>query len=391
MTATDPVARIRAREFPRAGEGVYFDTASCGLLPESTLAAVERLSRARTVPGGFTEKDLGRALGRARSAAARLVGCRPEEISLAPNTSYGINLAAHLVAEGPPGTIVVSHGEFPANVLPWKALEERGFRVEYVPTDRHGLPDESRLMERIRGDDVRAFALSAVQFASGYRVRPEPFGSLCRKRGVLFVVDAIQALGADPLDVKAASVDVLACGGQKWLCSPWGSGFAFVDETLHDRFDPPMVSWLAMDDASDFSRLLEYRYRFAADGRKFELATLGIQDHAGLSSSVELLLEVGVERIREHLLELHEPLARWVEGTEEAEAVTPLDRERRAGIFSFRVPSPDRVSAALADAGVVFSMREGAIRFSPHLYNTVEEMEGVVGVMEGALARARRA
>ncbi len=385
------MARIRVREFPRAGEGVYLDTASCGLLPVSTLDTVDRLSRARTVPGGFTEKDLGRALWRARTAAARLVGCRPEEISLAPNTSYGVNLAAHLVGAGPPGTIVVSHGEFPANVVPWKALEERGFHVECVPTDRRGLPDEARLMERIRGDDVRAFALSAVQFASGYRVRLEPFGSLCRRRGVLFVVDAIQALGADPLDVKAASVDVLASGGQKWLCSPWGSGFAFVDETLHERFDPPMVSWLAMEGASDFSRSLEYRYRFAADGRKFELATLGIQDHAGLARSVELLLEVGIERIREHLLGLHEPLTRWVEGTEGAESVTPRERERRAGIFSFRVPSPERISAALADAGVVFSTREGAIRLSPHLYNTVEEMEGVVDLMEGALARARSA
>ncbi|HSR40898.1 MAG TPA: aminotransferase class V-fold PLP-dependent enzyme, partial [Longimicrobiales bacterium] len=320
MTA-DPLARVRAREFPRAGEGVYLDTASCGLLPKSTVEAVDRLGRARTVPGGFTEKELGRALGRARSAAARLVGCRAEEISLAPNTSYGVNLAARLVASGSPGTIVVSHGEFPANVLPWKALEGEGFRVECVPTDRRGLPDEARLLERIRGDDVRAFALSAVQFASGYRTRLEPFGSLCRERGVLFVVDAIQALGAAPLDVKEAFVDVLACGGQKWLCSPWGSGFAFVDETLHDRFDPPMVSWLAMEDATDFGRLLEYRYRFAADGRKFELATLGIQDYAGLSRSAELLLEIGIGRIREHLLGIHEPLIRWLDSTDGAEAV----------------------------------------------------------------------
>lgn len=364
------------------------DAASCGLLPIRTVKAVDGTNRARMRPGGFTEKELGRALGRARTAAARLVGGRAEEICLAPNTSYGINLAARLVQAGPPGAVVVSEGEFPANVLPWKALEDRGFELDVVPAGDRGLPDEERLRDRIREDDVRAFALSPVQFASGYRTRLEPFGSLCRERGVLFVVDAIQALGADPVDVKAASVDLLASGGQKWLCSPWGSGFAYVDAGLHDRFDPPMVSWLAMADASDFSRLLEYRYRFAPDGRKFELATLGIQDYVGMAESVELLLDVRVDRIREHLLRLHEPLIGWVGRTEGAEAVTPLEPERRAGIFAFRTPATERISAALRDAGVVFSVREGAIRLSPHLYNTVEEMERVVDVMEGALSRA---
>lgn len=379
-----PLSTVRGREFPLNGREVYFDTASFGLLPGRSLRAVKEVMEARTRAGGVSEADLVQALKRVRQAAARLVGAGVDEITLAPNTSYGVNLAARLAAEGPAGTVVVSEGEFPANVLPWRALESEGFRVERVPTDEHGLPDEARLMERLREDDVRAFALSAVQFATGYRADLRAFGRLCRNREILFCVDAIQALGAVPVDVVEAKVDVLASGGQKWLCSPWGSGFAYIRRALHDRFDPPMVSWLSMADSADFDRMLEYRYAFAGDGRKFELGTLGIQDYVGMSRSIELLLEVEVERIQRHLREVQRPLIEWVvSDATEATPVTPLDEHRRGGIFAFRVPEPEATATKLAEGGFQLSVREGAVRVAPHLYSTTEEMERMVDLLAG--------
>ena len=382
----DAFRSLREREFADLGSGVFFDAASFGILPRRTVEAVAKLSAARTRAGGFIEEVLGEALERARTAAARLVGAGADEIVLAPNTSYGVNLASALVAAGEPGTVVVSEGEFPANVLPWLPLEEEGFRVERVPTDDLGRPDEERLRERLDRNDVRAFALSAVQFATGHRADVEGFGALCRERDVLFCVDAIQLLGAAPLDVEAARVDVLASGGQKWLCSPWGSGFAYVRRELQKRFEPPMVSWLSVDGATDFGRPLEYHLDFVPDGRKFELGTLGIQDYAGLARSVEMFLEVGVERVREHLLEVQRPLVEWIDAAPHAMAVSPLDPGRRAGIVSFRVPSPEGTAAVLRDAGFHISVREGAVRISPHLYNTVEEMEALVETLDGERA-----
>lgn len=382
----EPVADLRRSEYPDAGRGIYLNAASVGLLPRRTVEAVGRLTEARTRPGGFTKDDLGDALDRARTAAAGLVGASPEDISLAPNTSYGVNLAARLLAEREPGTVVVADGEFPANVFPWMALEEEGFRVERVPADALGRPDEARILERLEGDDVRAFALSSVQFSTGYRADLAPFGEVCRRRDVLFAVDAIQSLGVVPLDVEEAGIDVLASGGQKWLCSPWGSGFAYVAPRHRERFDPPLVSWLGMEGATDFDRLLEYRYRFAPDGRKYELATLGVQDYLGMAHSIEMFLEVGVPTVRRHLQRVQEPVWRWLRASEEAVAVTPDDPRKRAGIVSFRVPDRTRVVQALTGAGVECAVRDGAIRFSAHLYNTVEEMERVVEVLSDAVA-----
>src|SRR5688572_21995353 len=273
---------VRASEYPRL-DGIFFNAASWGLLPLRTVEAVGDLTLRRNRPRGVDQEELGAILRRARAAAARLVGATPEEIVLSPNTSFGVNLAAACVARGAPGTVVVSAGEFPANVIPWLPLEARGFRVEVVPTGTDALPDEERLTRALDRADARALAVSFVQFATGYRADLEALGRICRARGILFTVDAIQGLGAAPLDVRAAGIDVLACGGQKWLCSPWGSGFTFVDRGLVERFDPPMVSWLAMQGAADFSSLAGYRWAPLADARRFELATLGLQDYLGMA------------------------------------------------------------------------------------------------------------
>jgi selenocysteine lyase/cysteine desulfurase len=372
---------VRAREYPELG-GICFNAASWGLLPRRTVAAVCELTRRRNLAQGFDEAELVAILARARSAAARLVGADSAEIALSPNTSFGVNLAAACVAQGPPGTIVVSAGEFPANVFPWLPLERRGFRLEILPTGADALPDEERIARALERPDIRAVAVSQVQFATGHRVDLTALGRLCRARGILLTVDAIQGLGAAPLDVREALVDVLACGGQKWLCSPWGSGFTFIDRRLLGRFETPMISWLAMEDAGDFSSLAGYRWAPLVDARRFELATLGLQDYLGMAVSIELLLELGPARIHEHLMGVHAPLLDWVDARPDVTLVTSRDPARRAGIISFRTASPERTATALAAAGVVCAVREGAVRFSPHFYNTAEEMRAVVDVLE---------
>ncbi|MSR36353.1 MAG: aminotransferase class V-fold PLP-dependent enzyme [Gemmatimonadetes bacterium] len=376
-----PFEAVRAREYPGL-DGIFFNAASWGLLPRRTVDAVAELGARRNRWEGFDEAELVGTLARARTAAARLIGATAAEIALAPNTSFGVNLAAACVGQGPPGTILVSAGEFPANVYPWLPLEARGFRVDILPTGPDALPDEERLCTALERADVRGLAVSQVQFATGSRADLGRLGALCRARGILFAVDAIQGLGGAPLDVRAAGIDVLACGGQKWLCSPWGSGFAFVDRALLERFDPPMVSWLAMRSAADFTSLGGYAWEPLEDARRFELATLGIQDHLGLAVSIELILELGPERIHEHLMGVHAPLLEWAESRRDVVMVTPRDPERRAGIVSFRTPDPERTAAALGRARVICAVREGAVRLAPHFYNTADEMRAVVEVLD---------
>lgn len=386
VPGVDDVAlqEIRLREYPATSPGIFLNAASWGLIPLSSASESADLTLRRNRSDGFVEVELGRIQHRCRSIVAELIGADVADIALSPNTSYGVNLCAALLSQGEPGAIVVSAGEFPANVLPYRALEASGFEVRIVPLGPDGLTDEEGLVRAIAGDGVVAASVSAVQFATGVKENLERLGHICRSNGVIFCVDAIQAVGASLFDVEACQADVVACGGQKWLCAPWGSGFTWIRPEVRGRLRPPMVSWLATARGADFDDMLHYDMTWRDNARKFELATLGIQDYLGLARSVEVLLEVGIGRIRDHIARLHEPVLDWIARRADVNLVTPADPVRRAGILSFRPGDPQSVARALQAGRVTFSMREGLVRFAPHFYNTEAEMEMVVGMLEDA-------
>ena len=376
------LSRVRAREYPDPPQGIFLNAASWGIVPKSAAEEAADLMLRRNRTHGFEEAELGAIQRRCRRAIAALIGADPSEIALAPNTSFGVSLAAALLRDGEPGLIVLSEGEFPANVLPFKALEPYGFEVCVVPAGAGGLPDEERMIAALDLPSVRALTVSAVQFATGYRGNLTRLGEACRERGVLYFVDAIQALGVAPFSPTNVHADIVASGGQKWLCSPWGSGFVWVRPEIRARFHPPMVSWLAMDGGARFDDMLHYRMDWRSNARKFELATLGIQDYLGLARSVEILMEVGIDAIASHVRGLHAPLLEWIESRPHAEAVTPADPKNRAGIITFKPPDVDSAVEALRAERVIFSVRQGLIRLAPHFYNTLDEMEEVVRLLD---------
>ena len=377
------VDALRAAEFPWAarGDAVYLNNASTGPLPARAVAAQQDWLRRRAEPFRLADPDLVALLASTRAALARLIGAEDGEIALMPNTTYGLNVAATALPLGPGDVIVTSDREFPANVYPWMAQQARGARLELVPTTPEGWPDEEALLATLDRPEVRVLAVSWVQFASGYRVDLARLGAACRARGKWFVVDAIQGVGALPLDVRALPIDLLACGAQKWLLSPWGTGFVWVRRELVPQLTPGYVGWLAVQGSDDYSRLTRYDFTLWPDARRFEVRTLPFQDLAGLHASLALFEELGPRAIAAHVAALADRIVRWVEGRDDVRLATPADPGRRAGIVS--VVPRDAVAAAarLRAAGVSHSVREGAVRLSPHGYNTADEVDAALAAL----------
>jgi selenocysteine lyase/cysteine desulfurase len=383
--ATIDTAALRRAEFPWADETVYLNHASIGPLPERTRLALEAFNRRRAMPFQLPDRDLMGTLTESRRHLAGLIGATPEEIALTVNTSFGLGVVARALPLSPGDVVLVSDREFPANVYPWLRLREIGIDVELVPTATSGWPDEARLLERLEDPRVRALAVSLVQFSNGYRVDLATLSAATRRTGAYLVVDAIQAVGQLPVDLRETPVDILACGGQKWLLSPWGSGFVYVRRDLIRELSPPVTGWMAFEGTDDFTRLTSYSDTLRADARRFELITLPYQDFAGLNASLGLLLELGVERIQAHLQRLHEPVLAWASRTG-TQVASPLGAHG-SGILCLAPADVGDAFRRLKAARIICSLREGAIRLSPHAYNTVEEMERVVAVLEGALER----
>lgn len=374
------VAALRAAEFPWTADTVYLNNASIGPIPERTRRVLDEFNRHRAMPHELPDSYLYRLLADTRRLAAELINADVEEIALATNTGYGINVAARGLPLEPGSIVLVSDREFPANVYPWMQLADRGVRMELVPATPEGWPDEPRLIERMADPAVRVLAVSLVQFSDGYRVDLDRLSAVARATGTYLVVDAIQGLGHVPVDVGRTPVDVLAAGAQKWLLSPWGSGFVYVRRELIGAMAPPVVSWLAFEGTDDYTRLTEYPDRLRADARRFELVTLPFQAFAGMAESLRLLLEIGVETIGTHVRALHEPVRHWA-ARRGVTVRTPADHHGSA-ILSFTPGDPAAAYRALRAAGVVCSLREGAIRLAPHVYNTVDELARVADVLD---------
>ncbi len=377
----DLVRDLRNREFPWTGATTYLNAASVGPLPERTRLAVEAFNAKRTAPHLLPDRELFAVQAATRAAVAQLLGAAPEEIALTPNTSTGLNVAAGALPLEPGDVVLLSDREFPANVYPWLAQRARGVVVERAPVTAQSWPDEDYLVERLADPRVRALAVSMVQFSNGFRVDLARLSEACRAHGARLVVDGIQALGAVPLDVGAVSVDLLSAGGQKWLLGPWGSGFCYVRRELIAALEPPVVGWLAYEGMDDFTNLLAYNDRLVGDARRFEVASLATQDHLGLATSIGLLLELGVEAIAAYLRTLGDPVLAWARACG-VPIVSPTDDVHRSQIVCIAPPDAKEAHRRLRAAGVVCAMREGAIRLAPHCYNTMEEMEKVIDVLD---------
>ena len=372
---------LRTAEFPWTADTIYLNNASIGPIPERTRRAIDEFTAKRTAPHLLPDRELFAGLAAARLGIAQLINADPSEVALATNTGWGLNLAARALPLKQGDVVLVSDKEFPANVYPWLMLREQGIKVEMARCNQQGWPDEDHLLGRLRDPAVRVLAVSFVQFSNGYRADLKKLSTACRANGTYLVVDGIQGIGNSVLDVRDTPIDILACGGQKWLLSPWGSGFVYVRKELIPDLAPAFVSWMAFEGTDDFSRLTEYNPTFRADARRFEMITLPYQDFVGMTASLGLLLEIGVRDIAEVARAVQEPIVKWAQ--ENGMRITsPIENGHRSAILCIAPPKPVEAYHGLKRARIVCSLREGAIRLSPHCYNTMEEMEKVIEVLD---------
>src|SRR5579871_211797 len=308
-----------------------------------------------------------------RQAAAKLINAGRSEIALVKNTSEGLATVAIGLDWKPGDRMVAFREEFPANLFPWKKLEQRGVAVTWLsvtdPLDR--------IDEACRG--ARLLSISFVQFLSGYRAPVREIGEICRRHGCIFLVDAIQGLGAFPLDVRACAIHALAADGHKWLLGPEGCGILYIDRELQERVDPVEFGWTNGAHYADYaSRDMSLR----PDAGRYECGTLNTIGCYGLRAALEFLLEVGIERIAPAVAELAGRIAAGVQA-KGYELAAERTSETGSGIVSFRKPGQDAgdLVRRLRARGISAAPRAGWVRTSPHFYISPEEIDQMLDVL----------
>lgn len=375
---------VAAREFPRIREGkvAYVNNASTGPLPESSLRVLAEGDALRAEPWRFSyERQFG-TIEQTRALIARLIGSSPREIAVMTNTSYGLNLAARALPLKPGDVVLTSDREYPSNIYPWHAVSRtRGVTFERIPC-RDRVVDEEALLRALDRPGVKVLVHSWVSFETGYAIDLARIGRACAERGIFFVVDGIQGVGALTLDVSALHIDILACGAQKWLLSPWGTGFVYVRQELIDTLEPSDVGWMSVRGSDDFTHMLDYDFTYRDDARRYEVVTLPYQEFAAMNVALELFFEVGVDVAAARLASHVERLTSWADTRSDVTLLSPRDREHRSGIVAIVPREPARTSDALTEAGVMHSLRQGAIRLSPHWFTPDAHIDRVMADLE---------
>ena len=328
----------------------WLNTASFGLPPrqawDQLQSALEDWRRGRVSWEPWADST-----ERARAVFAGLIGAAPCDVAVGSHVSQLIGVvAASLPAES---RVLVPDVEFTSNLFPYLVHEHRGLDVDVVPL--------AELIERI-DERVDVVALSAVQSVDGAVADLAAVSAAAHAAGAMVVVDATQAIGWLP--VHAAHVDVLACGGYKWLCSPRGSAFFYVAPEVRDRLVPVAAGWYAGADVHD--AYYGPPLRLAADARRFDLSPAW-QAWVGTAPAIELIADVGVDAIRDHDVGLAN---RFRAGL----GMPPSD----SAIVSASVEGAD---ARLAAAGIHAATRAGSLRVSFHLYSTSDDVDAALGAL----------
>lgn len=313
----------------------------------------------------YWEKWLER-MEAARAGLADFIGASPKEVGFTLNTSHGMSLVAGALKGR--GTVLTMRDEFPSSTLAWL---NAGFKVKFLePKDaRYSLAD---IEKNLAG--VKILVTSYVQYRTGFRQDLEALGKLCRRRGVIFVVNATQALGAMPVDVKKASIDFMVFSCFKWTMAGYGAAGLYASKKYLPSIKFPEAGWRSVAAPEKMDNLAR---RMKPEASAVEAGCLHFPNIFALGASLKFLSGLGVENIQARIFELNDYLVESLDRIGAATA-TPLERECRSGITIIKAKDPAAAVTRLGKMGIMTSARGEGIRISLHFYNDRADIDRLI-------------
>lgn len=371
------------REFPVVARMLYLDAAHQTPLASSVHAALERFFKEGLEYAGPKPVWLKRVED-VRARIANLIGADASEIAFIKNTSEGLNIAANAIPFTPGDNVLMVEGDHPNNAYAFLNLRRKGVDIRFVPLS--GETANADTFAAHIDERTRAISLSHVTFHAGHRFDIEGIGALAQKRGIYFVIDAMQSAGVIPLDVKTNKASMIAFGCHKGLYVPQGLGILYVRKGLSE-LQPTYVGLasLAHPPADLIARAHNIQLR--TDAGRFELGNFNLPGIHALAASLALIESIGVERICEHVLDLGDRLIEHLDHLGVG-LIGPRSRAHRSHIYVLDLPVKEWLDY-LTDAKVRVSPERGGIRISFAFFNTREDVDRLAEIIRYRQSRVR--
>jgi cysteine desulfurase / selenocysteine lyase len=362
--------------FPVTARYNYLNHAAVSAPPTPTINAIQRYLADVSENGSLNFKDWLATKERARRLLAELLGARREQVAFLRNTSDGLSTVANGLKWHKGDNLVTFRNEFPSNIYPWLRLRE-AFGVEVrMCGEREGRVDLDELIGLI-DSRTRLVSISHVQYASGFRANLQRLGQVARAHDALLVVDVIQSLGVLPLDVESELVDVAAGACHKWLLTPEGVGYLYLSDRARSRIEPTLVGWVSVPNPDDYNN---FEQGWNAGTLAWETGTGPTGLIHGLEESLKLLMQVGTKNIKDHLERLTDHLCDRLQDSnyEVVSSRRPEEKSQTVCIRSRTGFTPMNLYSHLIKQNIITAPRGDRLRISPHLYNTLSEIDHLI-------------
>jgi len=359
-------------EFPLSEALIYLNHAAVAPWPKRTSAAVIAFAEQNTRYGSHFYLDWMAKEVELRTQLQTLLNAPSvDDIALVKNTSEALSFVAYGLTWQAGDNIVSSNEEFPSNRMPWQSLDNQGVEFRQADLSSGDTPEDA--LFALVDERTRLITISSIQFASGLRMDLAKIGAFCQQRGILFCVDAIQSLGAVQFDVQACHADFVMADGHKWLFGAEGLGVFYTTPAARAQLKLTQYGWHNMKDTHNYENK---PWEIHPTARRFECGSMNTMGIYALSASVSLLLETGMETVEALVLHNAERVKTHIADNEQLMLITSAKSPLKSGIvvFKHRTIANEVLYKHLQDNGVVCALRGGGIRFSPHFYNTAQEI-----------------
>ena len=365
--------------FPAAQKYTYLNSAAVSPIPVTAVEAVHSQLLDVSQNGSNNFNEWVATKNRARELAAGMLGVKGEQIAFMRNTSDGFASVASGLPWKSGDNIVSFEGEFPSNFYPWRRIRDKfGVELRLCP-EREGRID----LEEFTGlidSNTKLVAISAVQYASGFKADLERIGRAARSVDALFAVDIIQGFGAMGFDLPAQFVDIASGASHKWLCAPEGCGIFFLSELARERVEPTHVGWISVETPWDFE---DTEQPFKPTALAWESGTGSAALFYGLEQSLKLLNETGLGKIDKYLEELSDYLCELL-GGKNYDIISSRIAGEKSAIVCIKHRGGkhcSEIAAHLQNENIIVSPRGDRLRIAPHFYNNWEDIDRLVKIL----------
>ena len=370
-SATTPdFAALRAR-FPIFAHRAYINSCSYGALSIDVEAALGAYMQSRIDKGS----DWGAWVGKAetvRALLARLVNCDADEMAVTSSVSESVNnLASAFDFSAGRHEIVLTDFDFPTTSQIWLARERSGALVKRAKADASGATIPLSEFDKLITDKTLLVSIPLVCYRNGAMLDVRPIVELARSRGAKVLLDAYQAIGSMPIDVRSLGVDFLVGGTLKYLIGGAGVGFLFVRDATSTDLTPVNSGWFAQEDVNAMDI---YHNKPSPTARRFESGTPNVPGMYVAEAGLNLILSVGLDHIRRRVVALSEDIAArsqkagW-------RIIGEADACARGAMTAIKCADAPALVHRLSEKGITVSDRDGNLRISPHFYNNEEDID----------------